>query len=122
MSYERLALEVGATLAGLDIVRPAVIRGTSGVQHRFTFVATRGPLSYAFDICTEVGEVEVIRTYIKKLDTGARTLVVCPSGKVEPEARDLSESYGIEILGTKEVEDFFSKNITRQAGPSRVPT
>jgi predicted RecB family endonuclease len=122
MSYERLALEVGATLSGLDVVKPAVIRGTSGVEHRFTFVAAEGPLTYAFDVYTELGELEVIRTYIKKLDTGARTLIVCPSGKVKPEARDMSTSYGIEILGPNEVEDFFGKNVARQAAPTRVPT
>ena len=119
MSYERLALGVGATLAGLNVVKPAVIRGESGVEHKFTFVAASGSQVYAFDIYAEVGEVEVIRTYIKKLDTGATTSVVCLSGKAKPEAQDLSASYGIDILGPKEVEDFFSKRVSQMANPPR---
>ena len=38
MYYEKLALEVGATVAGLNVVKPAVIRGESGVDQRFAFV------------------------------------------------------------------------------------
>lgn len=114
MYYERLALEVGATVAGFNVVKPAAITGASGTEHRFTFVASEGSSTYAFDVYPEVGEVEILRTYIKKLDTGARTFVICLSGKPRAEALRVAECYGIELLGPKEVGDFFSRKITQQ--------
>ncbi len=108
MYYEKLALEVGATVAGFDVVKPPVIRGESGVEHKFTFVAADGLEEYAFEVYNEVGQVEMIRTYVKKMDTGAKCFVVCLSGKPNREAKELAKCYGIAILGPKEVGDFFS--------------
>lgn len=119
--YEKLALEVGATVAGFDVVKPAVLTGASGVVHSFTFVAAEGSTTYAFDVYREVGEVEMIRTYIKKMDTGARTLVVCLSGKPKAEALRMADCYGIELLGPKEVGDFFSRRISQLVTSVGIP-
>ncbi len=120
MYYEKLALEVGATVAGFDILKPPVIRGVSGVEHRFTFAATDGPQRYAFDVFSEAGEIELIRAYIKQMDTGAKVFVICLSGKPKDDAsKQLSKSYGIDILGPKEVGDFFSTLIARKI---QIPT
>jgi predicted RecB family endonuclease len=113
MYYEKLALEVGATVAGLDVVKPAVLRGESGGEHRFTFVAADAGETYAFDIYSEVGEVEVLRTYIKKMDTGANAFVVCLSGRPDGKAKELARNYGIDVLSPMEVGDFFSSRITQ---------
>jgi len=113
MYYEKLALEVGATVAGLDVVKPAVIRGESGAEQRFSFVAEdRGEL-YAFDIYTEVTEVDVLRTYVKKMDTGASAFIVCLSGRPDGKAKELARNYGIDVLSPMEVGDFFSSRITQ---------
>jgi len=113
MYYEKLALEVGATVAGLDVVKPAVITGESGVDQRFTFVAADGSEMYAFDVYTEVKEVEILRTYVKKMDTGAKAFVVCLSGRPDAKARELARNYGIDVLSPMEVGDFFSTRITQ---------
>ena len=118
MYYEKLALEVGATVAGLDVVKPAVVRGTSGVEHRFTFVAADGPDFYAFDVCSQVGQVEILRTYVKKMDTGARTFVVCLSGRPDAQVKELARIYGIDVLSPSDVGDFFSDRIAENI---RIP-
>jgi len=120
MYYEKLALEVGATVAGFNVVKPAMIEGASGVNQRFTFVASDGPDMYAFDVCAEVGQKEILQTYIKKMDTGANAYVVCLSGKAKPEAREMADIYGIEVLGPKEVGDFFSQRIALQVSSARL--
>lgn len=119
MYYEKLALEVGATVAGYEIVRPPVIRGASGTDHRFTLVAAEGSKMLAFDIYQDVGEVEILRTYIKQMDTGAEAYVVCLSGKPREKANELSANYGIKVLGPREVGDFFTGRITRLVSASR---
>ncbi len=111
MYYERLALEVGATVAGFNVVKPAIIRGASGTDQKFTFVASDGPEMYAFDVCSEAGEVEVMRAYVKKMDTDAKVFLVCLSGRPSPKARDLARNYGIDVLSPMEVGDFFSTRI-----------
>jgi len=113
MYYEKLALEVGATVAGLDVVKPAVIRGESGTEQRFSFVAEDRGEMYAFDIYADVKEVDVLRTYVKKMDTGANAFVVCLSGRPDANARDLARNYGIDVLSPMQVGDFFSSRITQ---------
>ncbi len=116
MYYEKLALEVGANVAGFEVVKPAVIQGVSGVEHRFSFLATDKTQVYAFDLYNDVGEVEILRTYIKKMDTGAKTFVVCLSGSPKGKAQEMAGYYGIEVLGPREVGDFFSKRISQKVG------
>jgi predicted RecB family endonuclease len=113
MYYEKLALEVGATVAGLDVIKPAVVRGESGLEQRFTFVASDRRDTYAFDVYNDVGEVEILRTYIKKMDTGANAFVVCLSGRPDAKAKELARNYGIAVLSPMEVGDFFSSRITQ---------
>ena len=122
MYYEKLALEVGATVAGLSVVKPARIRGNSGVEQKFTFVAGDGPEMYGFDVYPEVGQVEMLRSYVKKMDTDAKVYVVCLSGRPNDGAKELGKNYGIEILGPREVGDFFSMRIALQIEARRVTT
>jgi len=112
--FEKLALEVNAAASGLDVVKPAVLKGRSGTDQKFTFLATDGPVMYAFDIYPEVYEKEVMRTYLKKLDTGAETYIVCLQGRPTIEAAELARRYGIEVLGPGSVGDLFSSKITEQ--------
>jgi hypothetical protein len=112
--FEKLALEVNAAASGLDVVKPAVLKGRSGIDQRFTFLASDGPVMYAFDIYPEVYEEEVMRTYLKKLDTGAETYIVCLQGRPTVGAAELARKYGVEVLGPGSVGDLFSKKITEQ--------
>ena len=119
MYYEKLALEVGATVAGYEVAKPPRILGASGVEQKFDFVASEEGTKYAFDIYNDVGEVEILRTYVKKMDTGAETFIVCLSGRPKDRAKELSVNYGIQILGPKEVGDLFTKRITKLIGTTR---
>jgi hypothetical protein len=114
MYYEKLALEVNAAASGLDVVKPAQLKGKSGIDQKFTFVAADGTTMYAFDIYPQVDEKEVLRTYLKKLDTGAETFIICLQGKPTPEAGALARQYGVEVLGPGSVGDFFNKKIIQQ--------
>lgn len=112
--YEELALEVSASIAGLRVIKPPVLRGTSGVDQRFSFLASDENVRYAFDVWQNVNEIEVLRTFIKKLDTGVQALIVCLSGRPSPEGRKLAASYGIDVLSPGDVGNFFSRRITQQ--------
>jgi predicted RecB family endonuclease len=126
MYYERLALEVGATVAGFDVIKPASIRGASGVEQSFDFVAADGHQMYAFDLCAKIGQVEILRTYVKKMDTGAKTFIVCLSGRPNAETKDLARNYGIDVLSPSDVGNLFSSRISqhirvpKNARPSRA--
>jgi hypothetical protein len=112
MYYERLALEINATIAGLDIKKPSVLKGASGVEHRFSFLATDGKRFYGFDISPEVGEVEILRSFVKRIDTNAETYVVCLSGRPSTDAQRMAAKYGISVLTPGQVGDFFSMRVS----------
>ena len=111
MYYEKLALEVNAATAGMTVVKPPVQKGTSGVEHRYTMMAAYGASMYGVDIYPDVGEIEILRSFVKQLDTGTTTIIICLSGRPSMGAQDLARTYGIQILGPGEVEDLFSSKI-----------
>jgi|SRR5579863_8269203 len=113
MYFEKLALEVNASIAGLETMKPAIIKGESGVDHKFTFLAMDDSKAFGFDIYPKVGEVEVLRAFVKKIDTGADVFVVCLSGRPEPEVQKMAEKYEVEVIGPGEVGNFFSSRIAR---------
>ena len=114
MYYEKLALEVNAAASGLEVIKPSVLRGKSGFDQKFGFVASDGNTMYAFDIYQRVSESDVMRTYIKKMDSGAETYIVSLQGRTSVEVSELARGYGIDILGPGSVGDFFGSRITRQ--------
>ena len=107
VNFETLALEIHATKAGFEIIKPARCRGTSGVDHKFSLVASEGGHVYAFDLCQDVGEVEVIRAYLKKIDTGANVTLVCLKGRPNEEGSKLAKGYDIRVLTPADIEPFF---------------
>lgn len=109
MEFEKLAVEVNAAKAGLTEVDPPTLKGESGVQHRFNLLFSDGNSTYAFDFYERVTEIQVIRSYVKKFDTGSSVGIVCLSGKVTEGAEALAGSYGMSIAGRGEIESFFTK-------------
>ena len=107
MYFERLALEITATAAGWEVIKPAWRIGTSGVEHRFTFLASDSGHVYGFDLYPEIGEIEVLRTFIKEMDTGASGVLVCLSGKPSGRAQDVAAELGVRILSPAEIGGFF---------------
>jgi len=118
---ERLTLEVEAARLGWTVVKPPRVRGTSGVEHSFSFLATSGSIRYAFDVYDEVTEVEVLKSYSRKFDTGAIVNLVSSRGTISPEAQNLAKEYGMKILRSDEIAPFFrSALISNNAEQSEV--
>jgi len=107
MYFEGLAVEIYATKGGLEAVKPPRMRGASGVEHRFSFLATQEGHSFGFELSPEVGEVEVLKAYAKQLDTGAKTYLVCLKGKPSQRGLELANEYRMRILSPGEIAQFF---------------
>jgi hypothetical protein len=107
MYFEKLALEVNATTAGWEVIKPASSVGTSGTEHRFTFLASDSGHLYGFDLYPEIGEIEVLRTFIKEMDTGISGVLVCLSGRPSERAREVAAELGVRTLSPAEIGEFF---------------
>jgi len=71
-----------------------------------------GQDSRVFDIYEQLNETDIIKTYIKKLDTGATAYVICLTGKMTEGASKLVSEYGLEVLRSDNIEsDFRAKEI-----------
>jgi hypothetical protein len=117
MQFEKLALEVGALKAGLKTTTSPVLRGSSGVEHRFDVLFTDGARKYAFDFYPSVTETEVVKSYAKKFDTGCAVNIVCPAGAATEAARQLALTYGMRLLTPEGAAAFFA---LERAAPRRT--
>ncbi len=111
MYYEGLALEIYATKAGLQVIKPPRRVGASGVEHKFSFLASDGERTYAFDLYSEVGGAEVLRAFIKRLDTNISVFLVCLRGKPSEEAVALAEERDVRVMAPSEIETFFESEV-----------
>ncbi len=107
MYFETLALEIYAAKAGWEVIKPARAMGTSGVEHKFSFLVTKHGHICAIDLYKEVGQVEVLRTFLKEMDTKATVLLVCLSGRPTAEGMDLAKEYGFRIMGPGDIQSMF---------------
>ncbi len=107
MYFEKLALEINATTAGWEVIEPATCMGTSGVEHRFTFLTSDSGHQYGFDLYPEIGEIQVLRTFIKEMDTGISGVLVCLSGRPSERAQEVAAELGVRILSPAEIGGFF---------------
>ena len=108
MEFEKLTLEVGAAKAGLTPVTPRTVQGESGVVHSFNLLFSDGRRLFAFDIYDSVTDIEAVKSYAKKLDTGCAVTIVCPADRVTAEAGQLALGYGLRILTPEVAGAFFS--------------
>ena len=107
MFAEKLSLEVEAAKLGWYIVKPPRIVGNSGVEHSFSFLATSGRVKYAFDVYDQVTELEVLKSYARKFDTGSIVNLVSAKGTASAEAQSLAKEYGMKVLAPEEISPFF---------------
>ncbi len=77
------------------------------MTHRFDFMAVAGDERLAFDICTNLTETDVIRTFVKKLDTGVSACIICADERVAEGAKRLAKEYGLTLLDSNSVESAF---------------
>ncbi|MDA4129101.1 MAG: hypothetical protein OK422_06585 [Thaumarchaeota archaeon] len=120
MYFEILTLEISATRLGWDVIKPALARGASGIDHRFSFLATDEGQSYAFDFYENVGSIEVLRSYAKKLDTSVSVSVVCLVGKPTEEAKRLAMQYRMRVMAPAELENLSLLKVLEVQHPRRV--
>ncbi len=125
MYFETLVLEIQANKAGWRTIKPPFWKGGSGISHKFSFLATDETFAYGFDIYNDVSEDEVLRTYMKRLDTKVLTFIVSLRGRPRKEVAQLADDYGITILGPADIDSFFSLDIIelkdRQEPVVRLP-
>ena len=118
MYTEKLLLEVQVKRLGWSTVKPSSVRGRSGTQHQFSYLASSGDVMYGFDVCDEVSEVEVLRSYIKGFDTGVTVEIVSREGKTTPVAKQLLREYGMKVLTEADIVPFFDDLLLRKAAGS----
>lgn len=116
MEAEKLALEVQAARVGWNVVKPPVLNGRSGVTHSFSFLAFDGKVHFAFDIYEKVTEIEVLNTFVRTMDTGARSTMVCAGGTIEEGARNLAKEYGIKLIAATEIPKHFDSITLKKPG------
>ncbi len=122
MKFEGLTLEVAARTAGMMVVKPPVLHGKSGVDHRFDGLVSDGVNFFAFDFYDSVNEMDVLRTYIKKFDTSASVSIVSASGHVVPGAATLAREYRMDVLSPDGLSKFFSpRAMTANGAGHRLP-
>jgi len=111
MRVERLALEVEAKRLGWLVLDPPVLVGRSGVEHTFSFLASTGSLKRGIDIFVDTDEIDVLKAYVKKYDTGATVDILCTTGKASEAAKVLAKEYGMKIITVEGIKDFFSSSV-----------
>jgi hypothetical protein len=123
VEFEKLALEINATSAGWEVIKPPRCVGTSGIEHRFTFLASRSGHLYGFDLYPEIGELQVLRTFIKEMDTGVTGVLVCLSGKASGKGMELTAELRVRVLSPAEIGDFFKseKMLTPEQKEAEAP-
>lgn len=122
MYYERLSLEIIAAKLHWGIVSPPTLVGRSGITHRFDFVVVDGHGPLAFDIFDRMSETDVIRTFVKKLDTGASAYIICHTEKMSEGAGKLAAEYGLKVLHSDDIESAFRKKVIERRPRGRKPT
>jgi len=111
VELERLELRVAAEKAGLRVEDPPLLTGRSGVTHRFSFLASDESGSVGFDFYDTVGEIELLKSAIKKFDTGAMIQVVCLKGEPTPEAKLLARDLEMKLLSPETLVNSFEQQL-----------
>lgn len=122
MEFEKLALEVRAHFAGLSVIKPPFVVGSSGVRHRYTFLVSGGPELFAFDFYEKLGVMEVIQTFAKKLDTNATACIVNLGGRIDSKTLQLASVCGIDIIGPEDIQNLFTREAVRVPNASASVT
>jgi hypothetical protein len=104
-----IRLGAEAARSGLETLNPPVMNGCSGVNHTFSLLVKSGPRYYGFDEYEHVSQFEVMRTHIKRFDTGVIAQIIDLSGVRSTEVGALAKSYGLSILSPDEFDGIFSR-------------
>jgi predicted transcriptional regulator len=87
-------------------LRDGRVPGRSGTKYRFDLVTEGGDKSlYGFDVLTHVSEGEVIRAFVKQLDSDIPVHVIYTKSASEV-AKKLAGSYSMELLHVRDFKGF----------------
>jgi hypothetical protein len=111
---DRVAREIVQSMNKLGLAAsfggPTTIVGRSGIRHSFSFSSmTRGRTRIVGDIVFSSGPIEettILSLYIKVYDVGAKHAIFCALPSVTPEAKKLSDLYGITVVESSDKERF----------------
>jgi len=120
LNFVELSLEVEVSISGWQVIKPSVCQGASGVHHKFSLLAFDGERRRAFDIYPEVGEIEVLRTFVKSTDTGISACIVCSRGRPTERGLKLASEYGMKTLSPREIGPFFEEEVMKVRASSRT--
>jgi len=98
---------LGAILGAANFrLRGGHVPGRSGTKYRFDLVTEgRNRSPYGFDVLTHVGEGEVIRVFVKQLDSDIPVHLVYTRSASEA-AKKLAGSYSMELLHARDFKGF----------------
>ncbi len=113
MEFESLVLEVAASKVGFKASKPPIIRGASGVDHKFSFVVSDKDTTIAFDYYDEVNETDIIKSYIKLYDTGAKMSIVSLTGRSTSKAQALAHEYNMPITTLEGAKRYFEQRVVQ---------
>lgn len=89
--------------------------GLSGVEHRFSFLASKNGHLCGFDLCAEVKETEILKAFIKEIDSHATVFLVCLKGRPSEGGSKLAKEYGVRVLSPADIGSFFEKELVLMA-------
>ena len=107
MYGEKLSLELLASRHECSVIKPPVVTGRSGVVHRFDFLARDGEEYLGFDVYDRLDEISVIKTFIKRTDTGASVAIICPKVHVPEALQGLLREYNMKVVSPDKIEPAF---------------
>lgn len=101
---------------GFIVEAPGMLMGSSGVSHRFDFIAYRykggDRKVYALDVASRdapIEEAEVISLFVKVFDVKPDKAILVAVPGATDRALKLAQSYGIEVVLGKDIEEAIKK-------------
>jgi hypothetical protein len=89
---------------GRNSVEPPSLRGRlSGLTHDFSLLLFKEGRFSAFDVYDSVGMPEVLKTWVKVLDTQVSGFIVAATSDVAPGVREVSRDYEMAVINAGEL-------------------
>lgn len=97
---------------GFEVTSPKVVRGFSGIEHRFDIYASRNNSNIVLDVIsapTAVGPEKIVGFFAKVFDTRPSKGVLIAMPKLDEEAQKLSALYGVETIAAEQTDEILAR-------------
>jgi hypothetical protein len=97
---------------GFEATSPKVVRGLSGIEHRFDLYALRDHFNIVLDVISApkaVGPEKIVGFFAKVFDTRPSKGVLIAMPKLDEEAQKLSALYGVETIAAEQTDEILAK-------------